>query len=452
MKRYIIIVLFLCSFISHAQEGLQEVREKMTDQAPQKEIWTLQECLSYATEHNLTILSAQLDRSNAVVNHKQSKLERLPNLYGGVSQSLTNGYSIDPITSAYVNEQIHSTSTSLNTSVTLFQGNQLNNQIKQNELLVDQSSLYVKEAENNIILSITEAYLQALYYREAIYVAQNTLEGSNKEVETAKARYDAGAIAKKDYSDAVSQTASNKYNLIDSQNRYSAQVLVLKQLLELEPEVDFQIEEPDIDYNGSSIIQNKTEIYREALASLPEIKASELNVDIYEKDLDIAKGGYLPSLSLSGSLGSGYTSIQDLTFSDQFDLNFNQRVGLSLNIPIFSRGQVKAQVQTAKINIKRAEIDLRTEEKELYQKIETAWRNSVSAQEQITAAEAARNAARDSYALAQEQYEVGSINTTDLVLSQNLYTNAEQNYIQAKYLSILYNQLLQFYQGNEIKI
>ncbi|MEE3245297.1 MAG: TolC family protein, partial [Bacteroidota bacterium] len=127
-------------------------------------------------------------------------------------------------------------------------------------------------------------------------------------------------------------------------------------------------------------------------------------------------------------------------------------LGLSLSVPIFNRGQTKANVQNAKINIEKANIALRTQEKELYNKVETAWRNARSSQEQLLAAEAARNAAKDSYELAQKQYEVGAINTTDLVLTQNTYSNAEQNYIQAKYLGILYAQLLQFYQGNEIKL
>lgn len=442
-------LILLCTFLLTAAQEI--VSPPMVGKL-ETEIWTLEKSINYAKSNSLSILHARLSEQSAEVNYNQSKLERLPNLAGSASQSLTNGYTIDPITSAYINEQIHSTSASINTAVTLFQGNQINNEIKQNKLLLEQNSLYVKEAENNIILSITQAYLQALFYKEAIIIAQRTHNSSNKEVETAKARYDAGAISKKDYSDALSQAASNKYSIIEAQNNYSAQILTLKQLLELGPEVSFEIEEPDTSSNGNILIENKIDVYTRAVAILPEIKASEVNVDIYEKDLEIAKGGYLPSLSLSGSVGSGYTSIQDINFVNQFDINLNQRVSLSLNIPIFSKGRNNAQVENAKINIEKAEINLRTEEKELYQKIETAWRNAVAAQEQIAAAEVARDAAKDSYELAQKQYEVGVINTTNLVLSQNTYTNTEQNYIQAKYLAILYGQLLQFYQGNTIKI
>ena len=452
MKKYFIILIVLFPLLSKAQEKLEAIQQKLTETDPDQVIWSLQDCIDYAALNNLTVLDAQLDASSAAVNYKQSKQQRLPNLTGSASESYSRGYSIDPITSNYVNQDIFSTSTSLNTSITLFQGSQLNNQIDQNALLLDQSALFIEEAKNNITLSLTEAYLQALYYKEAIAVAQNTLAGSQQESKIAKSRYDAGAIAKKDYSDALSQEASNNYKLIQAQNSYEAQLLLLRQLLELEPETNFDIVDPDIDYNGSTLLLDKVDVYHNALNTLPEIAASKLDIDISEKDLEIAKGAYLPTLSLTGSFGSGYTSIQDMSFTDQFDINFNQRLGLSLSVPIFNRGQTKANVQNAKINIEKANIALRTQEKELYNKVETAWRNARSSQEQLLAAEAARNAAKDSYELAQKQYEVGAINTTDLVLTQNTYSNAEQNYIQAKYLGILYAQLLQFYQGNEIKL
>ena len=211
MKKYLIILIVLFPLLSKAQEKLEAIQQKLTETDPDQVTWSLQDCIDYAALNNLTVLDAQLDASSAAVNYKQSKQQRLPNLTGSASESYSRGYSIDPITSNYVNQDIFSTSTSLNTSITLFQGSQLNNQIDQNALLLDQSALFIEEAKNNITLSLTEAYLQALYYKEAIAVAENTLAGSQQESKIAKSRYDAGAIAKKDYSDALSQEASNNY-------------------------------------------------------------------------------------------------------------------------------------------------------------------------------------------------------------------------------------------------
>lgn len=440
MKKFIILAFALLAYSAYGQEA--------TD-ATQK-VWTMEECISYALANNITVKQAVLQKNGTEANLRAAKSSRLPNLSGNASQNFTNGNSIDPITSDFVSQSINSTSLGLNSQVTLFQGNQISNQIKQNKLLVDQFSLYQEEAMNDITLSITESYIQLLYSKENIVIAENNLAASQKEEQRAKARFDAGSIPIKDYTDAQSQSATNEYDLITAKSDYAQQLLTLKQLLELPPEQTLEIAASEA--IGLNNIPSLDEVYSEALMQLPEINASKVNVSVAEKELDITKGAYLPTLSLTGSIGSGYTSTQDFNFADQFDLNFNQRVGLSLSIPIFNRNQTKTAVENAKIDIEIAEIELVQEEKDLYQKIETAWQNATAAQSQMQAADIARNAAEESYRLAQKQYELGALSTTDLVVSQNIYTNTEQNYIQAKYLSLLYTQLLQFYQGNEIKI
>ncbi|MUU77163.1 TolC family protein [Winogradskyella endarachnes] len=420
--------------------------------SPKAEVWSLQDCITYAIENNITIKDAALDKSQADVDYFEAKSSRLPNLFGSASQSFTNGNSIDPITSDYVTDQIYSTNVGLYSSVTLFQGNQINNQIAQNELLVNQSQFLKEEAKNNIILSVLENYLQVLHAKEGITIAENNLKSTEQEVQRAKARLDAGTIALSDYTEAQSQAATNKYALINAKNTYQQYIIALKQLLELNPTQDIEIEPLNDDTDYAAILLDKVAIYNKALGILPEVNASNIAIEASEKDLDIAKGGYLPTLSLTSSLGTGYTSIADNTFSDQFDVNFNQRIGLSLNIPIFNRNATKAAVQTAEINIEKAQIDKQTTEKEIYLKVETAYQNALSAQEQLVAAESSVEAAKQSYELAQKKYELGGLSTTDLVISQNTYTSAQQDYLQAKYLNILYHQLLEFYQGNAITL
>jgi len=443
MKLFIYMSFLLFAFSLTAQE---------TNEKKANKIWTLQDCISYAVENNITIKDAELSGNEASVNLMESKSSRLPNLIGTASQSLAFGNSIDPITSNYVSQSINSTNLGINSSMTLFSGNQINNQIAVDKLSVNQSLFNIEEAKNNIKLSVLEAYLQALYNKESIVIAENNLKASEKEVERAKSRLDAGSIAMQDYTDALSQAASNKYDVIAAKNSYELQIVELKQLLELDPLESIEIEAVNDDSDLINLVPSKIDIYNRALKILPEIHSSTLDVTMSEKNLDIAKGSYLPTLSLTGSLGSGYTSIDETNFTDQFDVNFNQKIGLSLSIPIFNRNQTKAKVNSAKINIDRSKLQLNTVKKELYKKIETAYQNSVSSQEQLLAAKSSRNTAQESYKLAQKKYELGALSTTDLVISQNTYTNAEQNYIQAKYLSIMYYQLLQFYQGNDIKL
>jgi len=405
-------------------------------------VWSLEDCITYAIENNITVKDAALNKDIAEIDYSKAKSSRLPNLFGSASQSFSSGNTIDPITSSYVTDQINSTNVGINSSMTLFQGNQLNNQIKQNKLFLEQSVFQEEVEKNNIALNILEVYLQTLYSKENIAIAENNVTASEKEVERAKARLDAGTIALSDYTEAQSQTATNKYNVIAAKNDYQQYIIQLKQLLELSPMEDIEIQTIDENMDLVNLELDKMKVYTNALGFLPEIQSSILNIEANKKELDIAKGAYLPTLSLSGSIGSGYTSINDNTFSDQFDINFNQKIGLSLSIPIFNRNQTKAAVKTANINIEKAEIQKQSTEKEIYKKVETAYH----------ASEASKIAAEKSYELAQKKYELGALSTTDLVISQNTYTNAQQNYLQSKYLNILYHQLLQFYQGNDIQL
>ena len=443
MKLYIIIVSLLFVQFSFAQE---------TSNNSSVKTWSLEDCIEYALENNITVKNAELNTTISEVGYNKSKSSRLPGVYGSVSQNFTNGNSIDPITSDYVTDQISSTNVGVNSSMTLFKGNQISNEIKQNKLLLEQSIFQEEVEKNNITLNLLETYLQTLYSKESITIAENNLRASENEVLRAKARLDAETIALSDYTEALSQAATNKYNVIASKNDYQQHIIVLKQLLELSPMEDIEIETIDENMDLINLELDKAKVYSNALNYLPEVKVSDLNIETSEKELDIVKGDFSPTLSLEGSLGSGYTSINDDNFSDQFNVNFNQRIGLSLSVPIFNRNQTKASVQTAAINIEKAEIQKFNTEKEVYKKVETAYQNALSAQEQVIASEASKNAAEQSYILAQKKYELGDLSTTDLVISQNTYTNAQQTYLQSKYLNILYHQLLQFYQGNDIKL
>ena len=443
MKLYLIIASILMVQFSFSQENTISSTTK---------IWSLEDCINYALEKNIVIKSAELNTNIAEIDLSKAKSARLPNLFGSATQSFANGTSIDPITSNYVTDQIHNTNIGINSSMVLFQGNQINNQIKQNKIKLEQS-VYLEEVEKNtIILKLLETYLQALYSKENITIAEKNLIASEKEVLTSKARLDAGTIALIDYTDAQSQAATNKYNVITSKNDYQQYIITLKQLLELSPTDNLEIKPLEENFNPINLELNNINVYNNALNYLPEIQASNLNIKAIEKELSIAKGAYLPTLSLSGSIGSGFTSINNNDFTEQFSNNFNQKLGLSLNVPIFNKNQTKSAVQTARINIQKAELEKTTTEKEIYKKVETAYQNALSAQEQVFAAEASVEAAAQSYKLAQKRYELGDLSTNDLVVSQNTYTNAQQNYLQAKYLNILYNQLLQFYQGNDIKL
>lgn len=440
MKKYIIIFISLCctKFIE-AQDST-----KIT--------WSLEDCLNYAVKNNITVKKATLNKNTAELNYQQSKNNKLPGVSGSASYTLSTGTSIDAITSDYITRVTHSNSFGLSGQLTLYQGNTLNLQIAKNKLLINENDLYVKEAENNIRLNVLEAYLQALYYYEGINIAVNTAHSSEEELKQAQVKYTNGALARKDLADLETQHSANEYSIVTSKNLYAQQVLSLKQLLELEPGVAFQIQTPQLTNTSQNAIPNKQEVFEAAINYLPDLKIYDVQREEANKDLQIAKAGFKPTVSLSAGMNTGYTSTMNYNYFNQLRNNYGQQISLSVNIPIFEKYQNKTNVALARINIQQSELSKISASKDLYAKIETAWQNAVANQAQQISSGTARDNAKLAYDLAIKKYEFGGLTTTELAVSRNNYLNAEQNYIQSKYLALLYQQLLNYYQGKPFSI
>ncbi|WP_379964700.1 TolC family protein [Epilithonimonas sp. UC225_85] len=431
MKQYIIILFFISIFV------------------PAQKVWTLQDCLDYAVENNITVKKTVLDKTTAQLNYQQQKNNKLPTIYGSSSLGLTNGSSIDPITSSFVNQNILSNSFGLSGNITLYQGNKLNLQIEQNKILVAQSELYQKQAENNIVLNVLNAYLQSLYYYEGIESAKYAANSSAEELKLTQTKYKNGAISKLDLADVETQDAQNQYTVVNSENLYNQQVLKLKQLLELDPSVDFQIEKIALS-DLHETIPDKQAVFAQAIENLPDLKIYDSQNEVLAKALQISKAGYLPTLSATAGLNTGFTSTQDYGYFNQIKNNFNKSVGLSLNIPIFSKKQNDTNVKLAQIDIEQNKLDKISASKTLYSSIETAWQNAIANQAQQKSSKVARDNAKLAYDLASKKYEFGGLTTTELSVSRNTYLTNEQTYLQSKYMAVLYSQLLNFYQGKTV--
>jgi len=417
----------------------------------QQKLWSLTDCINYAVNNNIIVKKTQLGQQTAAINLDQAKNNRLPAVSGNISANANHGSVINQITNNRVNQTTITNSMGVSASMPLYEGNKLNLQIERATLALEQNDLYVKEAQNNITLSVLEAYLQALYQYENIAVAKNTALSSEEQLAQAQQKYENGAIAKIDLIEIETQHANNEYNVVLAKNQYENQVLTLKQLLELPPGTEFGIEiiqKEDV----SAPIANKEEVYRQALEQLPTTKIYEKQKELAQKDIQIAKSGFLPSLSLSGGINTGYSDRDTEKYMAQLKNNFGQTIGLSLNIPIFSRYQNKNNVALARLSESQADLDRKQAEKDLYTKIETAWHNATTRQAQEVASKKARDNAKLAYELAEKKHEFGNLTNTELLVSRNTYLNAEQTYLQNKYMVLLYQQLLNFYQGKEITI
>ena len=422
--------------------------------------WTLRDCIDYALEHNITIQRNRISAESAQEDVKTAKADFLPSLSGNISQRVVNRpnsargtiISGDNITTSE-SKTSYNGSYGIDANWTVYNGNKRVNTVKQQKLNNRIAELNVDESENSIEESITQLYVQILYSAEAVKVNESTLEVSRKEFERGQELFNVGSIASSDLAQLEAQVSTDKYQLVTAQATLQDYKLQLKQLLELDGEKEMTLYIPTLgDENVLSPLPSKTDVYRSALTLRPEIEAGRLNVKASELDIDIARSGYIPTISLSAGIGSTNTNGNDFTFGEQIKQNWNNSLGVTVSVPIFNNRQTKSAVQKAKIQKQNSELDLLDNQKNLYKTIEGLWLDANSAQQRYVAAIEKLRSTQTSYDLIQEQFNLGMKNTVELLTEKNNLLNAQQETLQAKYMAILNTQLLKFYQGEQITL
>lgn len=413
--------------------------------------WTLQECIDYARQENIQIRKASLTSESSQVDIKQAQSALFPSLSGSISQGYNHAKDAN---SNYQYEGLFSGQYGLNASWTVFNGKQNLNNIKSAKLQKEANDLNIQEQQNNIEISITQVYMQLLYAYESIKNNENIVASSALQLQQTQDFLDAGSITRSEYAQVEAQYSSDKYNLVLAQNSYNNYVLQMKQLLELDITDTFEPQIPIVGDNQVEIlIPSKYEVYETALQIMPEIKKSQLSINMAEVDKSSAKAGYIPTVALNASIGTNniwngsYPS-----FSTQIGRNFNQYVGMSINIPILDNRKNKSNVEKAKYQIQTAQLDYTQAQKDLLNTIENFYLEAVSGQSKFYAAKDKLESTKLSYELVKEQYALGMRNTVELTTEQNNYSNAQQELLQAKYTALLNMKLLNFYQGKSITL
>lgn len=409
--------------------------------------WNLQACIDYALQQNITIRKNRLNAESAEVDVKTAKAALFPSLTASVSQRIVNRPN------SQTNTIIDGDNITSSQSKTSYNGSKRLNTLKQQRMNNRIAELGVAESENTIEESITQIYVQILYAAEAVKVNEATLDVSRAECERARALLAAGSIARSDLAQLEAQVSTDKYQLVTAQATLQDYKLQLKQLLELDGEKEMTLYIPTLgDENVLSPLPSKTDVYRSALTLRPEIEAGRLNVKASELDINIARSGYIPTISLSAGIGSTNTNGNDFTFDEQIKQNWNNSLGVTVSVPIFNNRQTKSAVQKAKIQKQNSELDLLDNQKNLYKTIEGLWLDANSAQQRYVAAIEKLRSTQTSYDLIQEQFNLGMKNTVELLTEKNNLLNAQQETLQAKYMAILNTQLLKFYQGEQITL
>lgn len=396
----------------------------------QEQKWTLQQCVSYALENNLTVSQSNLKQRSSELSYKQSKLNRLPSVNASASQSL-----LEPT----------STSVGLSASMNLFNGFNTENTIKKNKLELDKQSLQTEQVKYDIEISVAEAYIQVLYAKENVVLAEKLLETSKRQLKIAEAKYKVGSMSKKDYSDIEAQYANKEYSLVRAKNQYSQQLLTLKQLLELEPGVSFDIAESELSLTTFTV-PSPLKVYEDACKVYPEMRSAEQQLAIDSLSVKIAKSSYYPSLSVSGGVGASGDF-----FDNESEWMGNKSLRMSLSVPIFNRWQTKTNVENTKINSEYNALGIESTRKNLYKSIENACQNAEAYQAEDVALQYSLQSLENSLELAQKQFEVGLIDATTLLVTETNYAQTSVSQIQAKYMAVLNYMVILHYQGKTLE-
>ncbi len=412
--------------------------------------WSLKDCLDYAKENNIQINSLRLGELTAQQELLLSQSALWPNLNGSVSQTINHNKSLSASAGIFNSNFTPSGSYVLTSSWTLYQGGFLRKDIQQKTLLLESSNLLVIQQENDITLLITQAYLNILLDKESLIYEQEVVNTSKAQVDQAVKFLEAGSIARKDLAQLQSQLANDQYSLVLMQNSQRQDLLTLKQLLQLPSEQSFDIVSPDT-IIAKALVSSLQEVESNALQNRPEVKNSELGVQVASIGLGKAISGYKPSLVAGASMGTSYSKSPSYDFFRQLDNDFYQQVGLTLSIPIFTRRLNKTNVEEAKITIDQANLNLVNTQTILSQKVERAYIDVLNAQSQYDAAIEAFKYNQETYRIANEQLRVGVVDMVEFLQQKNLYIQALQAYIQAKYNAALTLKIYDFYNGIPIQ-
>lgn len=445
---------------------------------------TLEQCISTALENNLQVKQAQLSLESSAATLKSAQANRLPNLNGFASHNYNWGQRIDPFTNQFANTRVQSNSFGLSSDVTLFNGFQNERGIKAQMAGMQASAFDLEASKNDMALAVSSAFLSVLLADELIEAAEQQVRITQQQLDRVKKMVEAGSINIGAQYDLEAQLARDRSTLTQRENDHSLALLQLKQMMLLPADESLVLVKPGaLEADASVQLENSATVYGYAEGSMPEIKRAQQSLVSWEHQMDAAKGNRYPTLTLSGSIGTGYsglrTDVESYTytgdqevgftqsgeivytqlfdpnlvkvpFATQLNDNFNQFLGLSLSVPIYNRGNVNNSIQQARVNRSIAELQLEQEKQGLRQRIESARADAVAARELYKSNEQAVTSAEKAFEFAAARFEAGALNVTEFNTSKNNLQIAQAQLSRAKYDFVFKTKVLDFYMGKPL--
>ncbi|MDE6486868.1 MAG: TolC family protein [Muribaculaceae bacterium] len=410
-----------------------------------QEVWTYSDCLDYARDHNISLMKSRLNEKTSEYNLEEAKAQWQPTLDFATTHGLANYPWGEGDKTSY------SSSYGLNAAWTVWNGGQRENTIRQNKLRVDIERLNTGDLLRSLETDLLQVYFNILYAREAIGIYEEAVKVSRAQAERAHQLMEAGRISRVDYAQLNSQYEQDKYSLVNAQSTYDTRRMELKKILELGIDADITL--ADVEWTAAQVLAQLPPVEESyALAMETDLKLQGLDLEKSASRLDIAiaKAGRLPKIALSAGVGTGYYAPGN-AFGTSMKQNWSESIGLTLSIPIFDNKKTKMAVARAEVAELDAQLDIDQRQTELAQIVENWYIDTRSAQSRYKAAESQLESAMLSDQLTNERFELGYVNTVELLTAHNAYVEARHTLLQAKYMAMLGQKMIEFYRNAEVK-
>lgn len=470
-NKTVIGVLFILMFVANVTKAQQQ--------------WTLQQCIDHAMKNNISIKLALLNNELNKAILTQSKANALPSLNFGGNNTYNFGRTIDRYTNQFANTQVQSVNVGLQAQWNLFNGFQNYRTIQQNQLNILSGKYDTDKTRNDISLNIANAYLQILFAKQLILIANNQVNITKEQLDRTRKLVDAGSVPKGNQYDVESQLAGEELQLITAQNQFDMANLSLALLLDIKTTEGFSIASPEMpDPNSLPINFTSQQVYNAALGNQPGIKSAEAKIQSASKGIAIAKSAIIPSIAFNASYGTGYSGLsqqllrldsaiatigytaqgqevyspsfvpvyEKKPLSSQFKDNVNKSFGLTLSVPIFNNLQTYTNITRAKINMESAKLKRDQAVLDLERTIQQSYTDAVGALKKYNATEKSLLALRESFKYTEQRFNVGMTNSVDYNTKKNTVLKAESDLLQAQFDYIFKLKVLDFYMGKPISI
>ena len=447
--------------------------------------WTMDECVSYAIENNISIKNSTLDKQLADIEKSAAIGSFLPSANATASHSWNIGLNQNITTGLLENQTTQFTSAGFNVGIDIYNGLQNQYRLRRANLSQIASQYQLTKMQEDIGLNVTNAFLQILFNKENLKVQKEQLLNNQLQMERSEQLLEAGVIPRGDLLDIKATVASSEQLVINAENLLLISKLSLAQLLQLDDFKEFDIIDRDYEATQSALLlQTPEAIYEKAKETRTELKIAQTNLEIAEKDLSISKGAYQPRLQGFYSFSTRASNLDRVTgielnptnptsiigivegtnqnvlqpnfnavlgnplpIFDQFDDNKGQNFGVQLTVPIFNGFATRNNVQRSKVALERSKIAYQQEEVTLERNVFTAFTDVKGALKSYEAAVITAEARQEAFTYAKERFEVGLMNAFDFNQSQTLLISAQSEVLRTKYDYIFRTKILEFYFG-----